>query len=108
MNAFVASWGEDAPWGKPGLTGEEAVNYFYNDIVGMDTVTDSDLMPTRIVGANVGYTALVWIFVYLALFCDLKTTGRITYVTMGLPFVLLFVFLGRAATLPGASDGVNA
>uniref|UniRef100_A0A7S4AC14 Transporter n=3 Tax=Pseudo-nitzschia australis TaxID=44445 RepID=A0A7S4AC14_9STRA len=108
VNAFVSSWDEDAPWGKPGLTGEEAANYFYNDIVGINTVTDSDLMPTRIVGANVGYTALVWILVYLSLFYNLKTTGRITYVTMGLPFVLLFVFLGRAATLPGASDGVYA
>eukprot|EP00536_Pseudo-nitzschia_multiseries_P000514 jgi/Psemu1/317342/estExt_fgenesh1_pm.C_60034 len=110
VNAFVSSWwDEDAPWGKPGLSGEEAVDYFYNEIVGTSTVaTGPDLLPTRIVGANVGYTALVWTVVFASLSFGLRTTGRITYVTMGLPFLLLFVFLGRAATLPGAGDGVYA
>ena len=38
----------------------------------------------------------------------IKVTGRIAYFTMGLPIVLLFVFLGRAVSLPGSSDGINA
>jgi len=38
----------------------------------------------------------------------LKLTGRITYVTMGLPVLLLFIFLIRGATLDGASDGIKA
>mmetsp|Transcript_13602 Transcript_13602/g.38278 ORF Transcript_13602/g.38278 Transcript_13602/m.38278 type:complete len:645 (-) Transcript_13602:4507-6441(-) len=108
VNAFISSWDEDSPWGNPELTGDEAVNYFYDEIVGMSTVTGPDLMPTRIVGKNVGYTAFVWIIVYVVLSFGLRTTGRITYVTMGLPFLLLFIFLGRAATLPGAGDGVYA
>jgi len=108
VNAFISSWDEDSPWGNPELTGDEAVNYFYDEIVGMSTVTGPDLMPTRIVGKNVGYTAFVWIIVYIILSFGLRTTGRITYVTMGLPFLLLFIFLGRAATLSGAGDGVYA
>lgn len=108
VNAFVSSWDEEAPWNKPGLTGQEAVNYFYSEIIGMDTVIGPDLAPTRIVAENVGYTAFVWTVVFIVLSFGLQTTGRITYVTMGLPFVLLFVFLGRAATLPGAEDGVQA
>ena len=106
--AFVSSWDEDAPWNNPGLTGEEATNYFYNQIIGMDTVTSSDLKPTRIVGLNVAYTALVYVVIFVVAASGLKVTGRVTYVTMGLPFVLLFVFLGRAVTLPGAREGVNA
>jgi len=35
-------------------------------------------------------------------------TGRVAYATMGIPIVLLFVFLGKALTLEGASDGVKA
>jgi SNF family Na+-dependent transporter len=59
-----------------------------------------DLRPTRLVGKNVGYS-----------FCiafGIKWTGRITYFIMGLPAILLFVFLGRALLLPGSEDGVEA
>jgi solute carrier family 6 GABA transporter-like protein 1 len=108
VKAFVSSWDEDAPWGNPGITGSDAVGYFYDEIVGMSTVVDADLTPTRIVGSNVGYTALVWMFVLFGTVFGIKTTGRITYFTMGMPFLLLFLFLGRAVTLPGASDGVHA
>jgi len=108
VNAFFASWNPNAPWGNPELTGEEAVSYFYSDIVGMDTIVDDDLTPTRVVGKNVAYTALVWCIIYTGTAFGLKTTGRLTYFTMGLPVLLLFVFLVRAATLPGAREGVHA
>ena len=36
-----------------------------------------------------------------------RVTGYITYGTMGLPIILLFLFLGRAVTLPGAEDGIQ-
>ncbi|MGK3746448.1 MAG: hypothetical protein ACI90V_013310, partial [Bacillariaceae sp.] len=48
---------EDAPWGNENLTGEEAVNYFYDDIIGGGTVGD-DQKPTRIVARNVGFAFL--------------------------------------------------
>jgi SNF family Na+-dependent transporter len=38
----------------------------------------------------------------------IKLTGRITYVTMGLPIILLFLFLIGGATLEGSSDGIRA
>ena len=108
VNAFVSSFDENAPWGRPGLTGVEALKYFNDDIIGMNTVVDPDKIPTRIVWTNVGYSAFVWVVISLVTGFGLKTTGRITYVTMGLPFLLLFVFLGRAASLEGAGDGVSA
>ena len=57
INAFVASFDEDAPWAKPGLTGGDAIGYFTEEIIGMHSLTDPDLKPSRIVPANVGYTA---------------------------------------------------
>jgi len=108
VKAFFSSWDPNAPWGNPELTGEEAVSYFYNDIIGMDTVNEDDLTPTRIVSNNVGYTGFVWFVIFLGTAFSLKTTGRITYFTMGLPVLLLFLFLGRAMTLPGAGEGVKA
>jgi len=108
VNAFFASWNPNAPWGNPDVTGDEAVTYFYNEIIGMETVVSEDLRPSRVVGKNVGYTALVWFAIFLGTFFGLKTTGRLTYFTMGLPILLLILFLGRAITLPGASEGVHA
>lgn len=67
-----------------------------------------DLRPTRIVWPNVGYSVLSWFIVWACLAFGLTWTGRIAYFSMGLPIVLLFVFLGRACTLPGASDGIKA
>jgi solute carrier family 6 GABA transporter-like protein 1 len=108
VNAFFDSFTDNGPWGDPDLSGKDAISYFYNDIIGMSTVTDPDLRPSRIVGKNVGYTALVWSIVYIIMSCGLKWTGRITYFTMGLPLVLLFVFLGGGAGLPGSGDGIKA
>ena len=108
VNAFVASFNDDSPWSKADLSGDEAISYFYNNIVGMDTVTGADLKPTRIVGKNVAYTAFTWIFIYGVTAFGLKMTGRFTYVSMGLPFLFLFVFVGRGINLPGARDGVIA
>ncbi|KAL3909998.1 MAG: hypothetical protein SGARI_002333 [Bacillariaceae sp.] len=45
---------------------------------------------------------------FLCVAWGVEWTGRIAYFTMGLPIVLLFVFLGKALTLPGASDGIEA
>lgn len=108
MNAFVSSFDDDSPWTNPDLSGEEAINYFYDNIVGLDTVTDADLKPTRIVGKNVAYTALTWAVIYGFTAFGLRTTGRFTYMTMGLPCLLLFVFLGRGITLSGSRDGIVA
>ena len=33
-------------------------------------------------------------------------TGKITYVTMGLPILILFLFVLRGCTLDGSSDGI--
>ena len=38
----------------------------------------------------------------------LKVTGKITYVTMGLPILVLFMFLIRGCTLDGAGEGIVA
>lgn len=74
----------------------------------MSTVGDSYcLRPTRVIGANVGYAFLAWCLIFLCLAWGMKVTGYITYGTMGLPIILLFVFLGRAVTLPGAEDGIQ-
>ena len=106
VNAFFSSWDPEAPWSNPNLTGEEAVGYFVNDIIGAGTVPD-DQGPSRLVRRNVGFAFLTWLIIFLCIAWGVKWTGRIAYATMGLPIILLFVFLGKALTLEGSSDGVK-
>lgn len=105
-NAFFDSFGESNFWNQEQVTGSEAKSYFYNTIIGMSTL-GNDLRPTRLVGKNVGYSFLTWAVIYLCVAFGVKTTGRITYFTMGLPVILLVLFLGRALSLPGSQDGVD-
>ena len=79
--AFFDSFGGDAPWDQEGISGEDAVNYFYTEIIGLDTVGD-DLRPTRIVRNNALYGILVWFCVWLCLAFGMKWTGRVAYFTM--------------------------
>lgn len=105
INAFFDSFRNPALWET--ATGTEAYNYFLEEIIGEKTL-GADFRPTRMVWANVGYIALTWFVIWLCLAFGIKNTGRITYFTMGLPAILIFVFLGRAVSLPGSSDGIHA
>mmetsp|Transcript_20654 Transcript_20654/g.48744 ORF Transcript_20654/g.48744 Transcript_20654/m.48744 type:complete len:547 (+) Transcript_20654:40-1680(+) len=106
MNAFFDSWSEDAPWNNEDLTGDDAVGYFLTKIIGNETVGE-DQKPSRLVTANVLYTMLTWFIIFLCVAWGVKWTGRIAYFTMGLPIVLLFVFLFAAVGLEGSSDGIR-
>jgi SNF family Na+-dependent transporter len=105
-NAFFDSFGSNNFWNQEQVTGSEAKAYFYNEIIGMSTLGD-DLRPTHLVGKNVGHSFLTWAVIYFCVAFGVSVTGRITYVKMGLPVILLFVFLGRALSLPGSQDGVD-
>lgn len=83
-NAFFDSFGENNFWSQEQVTGSEAKAYFYDTIIGMSTL-GPDLRPTRLVGKNVGYSFLTWTVIYFCVAFGVKTTGRITYFTMGLP-----------------------
>jgi SNF family Na+-dependent transporter len=105
VNGFFQSAKESVNWET--MNGEEAIGYFLTDVMCMPS-PDYAGRPTRLCWANFGYLALCWVFILLSLVFGLKWTGRIAYFTMGLPIVLLFVFLGRAVSLPGSSDGIQA
>jgi len=107
VHAFIDTFGSTTVFGEAGVTGTEASEYFMDSIVGMETVGD-DMKPTRLVWKNVGYSFLVWAVIYCCVAFGVKVTGRLTYVTMGLPVIFLFCLLGRTVTLDGASDGISA
>eukprot|EP00566_Odontella_aurita_P007647 CAMPEP_0113593098 /NCGR_PEP_ID=MMETSP0015_2-20120614/38230_1 /TAXON_ID=2838 /ORGANISM="Odontella" /LENGTH=690 /DNA_ID=CAMNT_0000499741 /DNA_START=152 /DNA_END=2224 /DNA_ORIENTATION=+ /assembly_acc=CAM_ASM_000160 len=90
------------------MDGSDATAYFYDRVIGMSTLDGDDVRPTRVVWTNVFYLFVVWSIIGTCLAFGIKWTGRIAYVTMGLPIVLLVFFFARAVTLPGASVGIHA
>jgi SNF family Na+-dependent transporter len=106
VNAFFDSFGDKAPWVDDDVTGSIAITYFLDEIIGMKTL-EADGKATRMVWANAGYSLFSWLCVWGCLAFGTKTTGRIAYVTMGIPLLVLAVFLIQSLTLEGAGDGIK-
>lgn len=102
---FFRSATGNAGW--HGVNETEAIAWFTNTVTGASTVGDS-LEPTRLVWVNVAALAFVWACIFASLAFGVKWTGRIAYITVGLPVLMLMVLLVRSATLEGAGDGVKA
>jgi SNF family Na+-dependent transporter len=106
IKAFFDAFGDVAPWADEGVTGQIAIDYFMAEIIGTSTLGE-DGTATRIVWANVGYLALTWLIIWAGIAFGSKITGRIAYMTMGIPIIVLFIFLFTAIGLEGASDGIK-
>lgn len=106
LRMFVYSCqGSETRWKD--VSGAEANAWFEGVVTGLNPA-DADLAPTRLVGPNVAGLAITWIVIYLCLAFGVKWTGRIAYVTVGLPIAILIVLLIRAVTLDGSKDGIKA
>ena len=73
-NAFFSSFKDEAPWGDEDLTGETAIEYFKNKIIGMESLAQGG--ATRVIGANVGYSLMSWFTIWLCVAFGVKWTGR--------------------------------
>eukprot|EP01061_Rhynchopus_euleeides_P047648 TRINITY_DN967_c0_g1_i1.p1 TRINITY_DN967_c0_g1~~TRINITY_DN967_c0_g1_i1.p1 ORF type:complete len:696 (+),score=171.12 TRINITY_DN967_c0_g1_i1:44-2089(+) len=49
----------------------------------------------------------VYIIVYLALFRGMEASAKVTYVTVGLPIILMVILFFKSITLEGAGDGIE-
>eukprot|EP00798_Chlamydomonas_sp_ICE-L_P022541 gene22541-29667_t len=104
VRMFFYTFSVHAGWRN--AIGSEASDWFFDTVVGLGTVSDSQA-PTTMQWVNVGCLAFVWLSVFLCLAFGIVWTGRFTYITMGLPIVALIIFLVRSVTLEGSSDGIK-
>ena len=63
--ALFESGTSSAPWSGTNVTSNDAIGYFFNEIIGMETFDGTG--ASRLVGQNVGYSLLVAIIIFICL-----------------------------------------
>ncbi|XP_073677811.1 inactive sodium-dependent neutral amino acid transporter B(0)AT3 [Garra rufa] len=112
---FFHSFQEPLPWSQcpvnDNRTGflEECVastpvNYFwYRQTLNISPdIEESGSLQWRLVVC----LATAWSIVYICFIRGIETIGKAVYVTATFPYLVLTIFLVRALTLPGATDGL--
>lgn len=112
MHYFRSSFQSPLPWTGRGT------EFYMVDVVANpdpipgtienDVVTSYTSYPSKgLVGETVGWCAFMWFIVFLCMFKGVGVTGRVVYLTMGLPIVMVFVLMGRSLSLENATNGVK-
>lgn len=109
-NAFISP----LPWTNRGnefymgdvIANTDPIPGTYSDD-GKSVTSYAEYPGTGVIGETVGWCVFVWFAVYLCMFRGVGLTGRVVYVTMGLPIVIIIILLGRGVSLDNAIDGVR-
>ena len=90
--SFTLAWGDD-PSG-----------FFFNDFLNKssDHFAMGAIQPWIVFGLFISWVAIIG-----AIWRGTKSVGKVVYVTVFLPWLLLILFLIRGITLPGAFTGLN-
>jgi SNF family Na+-dependent transporter len=48
-----------------------------------------------------------WTVIFFSILKGIKSSGKVAYFTALFPYCVLFIFLGRGVTLPGAVEGIK-
>jgi solute carrier family 6 GABA transporter-like protein 1 len=114
MKYFRLSFQSPLAW-----SGQDTSEFFANEVVQFvgptggrmnddGSVAEYMTWPgTGMVAETVGWCAFTWFVTWLCSFRGVGLTGRVIYVTMLLPLVLIIVLIGRGTSLPNAGDGIK-
>ncbi|MCK5565067.1 MAG: sodium-dependent transporter [Planctomycetes bacterium] len=95
--------GNALPWGGEGAAGvANAKSFFYDAYLGFKEGTEL---------GQIRYNILIplfvaWIAMYFCIFKGVKFVGKIVWLTVPLPFIMLIVLTIRGLTLPGSMKGL--
>ncbi|KAF9696205.1 hypothetical protein EKO04_006289 [Ascochyta lentis] len=115
MKYFRRSFQSPLPW-----KGQDLSEYF-SDVIIANTAPSSvgSLNPdgsvasytqyigTGLLGETAGWAIFTWFVTWLCVFRGVGLTGRVIYVTMGLPAILIIILIGRGTSLPNANEGIK-
>ena len=115
MKYFRRSFQSPLPW-----YGQDLSEYFSTEIIAnvAPSVVGSlnpdgsvaqytQYVGTGMLGETAGWAIFTWFITWLCVFRGVGLTGRVIYVTMGLPLVLIIILIGRGTSLPNAGDGIK-
>jgi solute carrier family 6 GABA transporter-like protein 1 len=101
MKYFARSFRSPLPW-----AGQDLSEYFSNVIIANTPAAStgsfnpdgsvasySSYTGTGMLGETAGWAIFTWFVTWLCVFRGIGMTGRVIYVTMGLPFVLIIILL---------------
>jgi solute carrier family 6 GABA transporter-like protein 1 len=108
MTYFRLSFKSPLPW-----AGGDTIDFFLNDVVRNIAPTGGDedggglkSYPGRgIIGETFGWSVMIWFVVWMCTFKGVGLTGRVIYITMALPLIMIGILAIRSLSLPNASDG---
>eukprot|EP00922_Rhytidocystis_sp_ex-Travisia-forbesii_P070708 GHVS01105574.1.p1 GENE.GHVS01105574.1~~GHVS01105574.1.p1 ORF type:complete len:894 (-),score=185.23 GHVS01105574.1:327-3008(-) len=84
---------------------KKAQHYFDKRV--LDKADDSSAYPTSINPFVVLGLVVVWLFVFVALFKGVLSTGIVVYITMSVPIIMLLILAIRGVMLDGAIVGLT-
>ncbi|KAJ3335674.1 hypothetical protein HDU93_004740 [Gonapodya sp. JEL0774] len=103
---FFKSFTSPLPWTVDG--GSSSVSsYFFGTIVGYHDLGAGESGTGDINWPLYGCVVFVWAFLYFSTFRGPGLLGKIVYVTMGYPVVMLIIIIVRGVTLENAWQGIK-
>lgn len=91
--SFDLKWGSD--------TGT-----FFNNFLQKSDPKNIFTLGSIVPGILIGLLVM-WVWVVLSIWRGAKTVGKVVYVTVTLPWLILIIFVIRGITLPGAIEGLK-
>jgi NSS family neurotransmitter:Na+ symporter len=103
--------GGELPWAGEGIEGvEKAKDFFSHNYLGHPAHYTLDNPPGPALGPiqwNIFWPLVItWGVMYLCIFRGVKLVGRIVWLTVPLPWLMLFILTVRGLTLQGSIDGL--
>jgi solute carrier family 6 GABA transporter-like protein 1 len=107
LRFFQHSFQSPLPWaGRVQEFYREDVTRDIAPVGGEDMASWVSYPGLAIIPETAAWTFFAWFTVWLCLAKGVATTGKVVYFTMGLPIVVLFMLVGRGASLPNAGRGI--
>ena len=95
--------GGKLPWAGEGLQGvANAKNFFFDTYLGYTEGTGLGAVRLNIVIPLIA----AWVAMYFCIFKGVKLVGRIVWLTVPLPWIMLVILTVRGLTLPGSIKGL--